>query len=137
MHVDEQKVRAIFARCAYARHHDMTIIGVERGLARVAFTVPEWAVNAEGVCHGGAIFTLADFAQAVANHTIGREVGMQGNINWLASARPGDRLVAEARVLHAGRRTFVVSVEIHNQHGRRVAQATFTTARLPDGDGDG
>lgn len=132
MSYDEQKVREIFARCAYARHHNMAIIGLAPGLARVAFEVPEWAVNAAGLCHGGAVFTLADFAQAVANHTFGREVAMQGNINWLASAYPGDVLTAEARVVHAGRRTFVVAVTIHNQHGRLVAHATFTSARIAD-----
>jgi acyl-CoA thioesterase len=136
MALDQEKVRAIFAQCDYARHHEMAITGLEPGLARVAFTVPAWAANAAGRCHGGAIFTLADFAQAVACHTIGREVAMQGNINWLAAVHPGDMLTAEARVMHAGRRTFVVGVEIHNQRGRRVAQATFTSARLLDEDAD-
>lgn len=132
MTVDIERVLARMGRCPYGAHHGMTIVAVDTGMARIQFKVPSWAENAAGVCHGGAIFALADFAQAVACHTIGREIAMQGNINWIGSARAGDTLTAEARVLHTGRRTFVTSVEVHDQRGRRIAQATFTAARLPD-----
>ncbi|MBI2323134.1 MAG: PaaI family thioesterase [Chloroflexi bacterium] len=117
----------------YAAHHGIHIVSAQRGLAQVRIELPPWARNAAGVCHGGVLFTLADYAAGVANHTIGRELSMQGNINWLGSAAPGDVLTAEARVVHEGRRTFVTSVEVRNQHGRRVAWATFTGARLADG----
>lgn len=116
----------------YVLHHDMRIVGVERGAAQVQVTVPAWARNAVGVCHGGMILTLADYAAGVANHTIAPDLSVQGHINWLASAAPGDVLTAEARVLHAGRRTFVTHVEVRNQSGRRVAWATFTGARVSD-----
>lgn len=132
MAVDLESVLARMGPDPYALHHDICILAVGEGLARVQLTVPSWAENAVGVCHGGAIFSLADFAQAVACHTIDREIAMQGSINWIGSARVGDTLVAEARVLHVGRRTFVTSVEVHDQRGRRVAQATFTAARLPE-----
>lgn len=132
MSTDQQQTISRLGFDAYAHHHGMRVVALEPGLARVQMEVPPWAMNGMDVCHGGAIFSLADHAQAQANFTIGREIGMQGNINWLAPAQVGDVLTAEARVLHAGRRTFVTNVEVRNQHGERVAWATFTLARLPD-----
>ena len=39
----------------------MQILEVAPGMARLAMTVTEHMVNGHGLCHGGFIFTLADF----------------------------------------------------------------------------
>ncbi|MBI3968341.1 MAG: PaaI family thioesterase [Chloroflexi bacterium] len=116
----------------YADRHEIDIVEVAPHMARLQMLVGEWQLNGLGVCHGGAIFTLCDHAQAAACHTVGPEIAMQGNINYMSSGKLGDLLTATARVLHVGRKTFVVSVLVTNQDNRNIANATFTLSRLPE-----
>ena len=106
----------------------LTAIADDRATA--CLTVAPRHMNASGVVQGGAIFALCDLAFAgVANAGGERTVAQGASISYL---RPGSgsKLVAEARMIHRGKRTAVVAVEVVNDAGKLVACANITGCPL-------
>ena len=92
------------------------------GHVRMSMRVTEAMLNAQQICHGGLIFTLADtsFGYACNSHNQ-RAVATSCTIEFLASAQVGDELTAEAdEVGHAGR-TRVYDVRVTNQREELIA----------------
>jgi len=95
-----------------------------------------WAPDrctAGGVLHGGALMTLADSVGAVCaflNLPAGTSTATVASSTALIRAVRGGSAHAVARPLHAGRSFVVVSVELTDDEGRRVAQVTQTQAVL-------
>ncbi len=78
--------------------------------------------NANGGVMGGAIFTLGDFAFAVASNQVHKiTVAQQVSINFLSAAREG-RLFARAQCKKNGKTTCVFNVDIYDEKGRDIAQ---------------
>lgn len=107
---------------------DLQLESVERGKAVMRMPFRSEITNSTGAVHGGAIVSLCDTVFYVALASIyGREqetttVALQ--CNFVAPARPPHDLVAEARVLKAGRR--VVYGEVYVRSGEKiVAHATL------------
>ncbi len=68
------------------------------GRAQVRMPVTDTMVNGHDIMHGGLIFTLADSTFALACNATGRlTVAAACDISYVASARLGDVLVADAR----------------------------------------
>lgn len=103
--------------------------------AEIVEARPGWAVcrmalrpehlNANGVPMGGAVFTLADFAFAVAANAFaeGATVAQQVSITFLAAAK-GSSLTAEAKCLRAGRRASLYEVRVTDDADTYVAHMT-------------
>ena len=75
---------------------------------------------------GGAIFTLADFAGAVAANSwrvTADVVTLSSNISFLSLAK-GTKLIGEAVCLKDGRTTCLYEVKITDELGTHVAHAT-------------
>jgi 1,4-dihydroxy-2-naphthoyl-CoA hydrolase len=95
-----------------------------------------WAPDrctAGGVLHGGALMTLADSVGAVCaflNLPAGTSTSTVASSTALMRAVRSGSAHAVARPLHAGRSFVVVSVELTDDEGRRVAQVTQTQAVL-------
>ena len=82
--------------------------------------------NAMGTVMGGASFTLADFAFAVAsNHEVMGTVSISSNIAFLGVAK-GEKLIAEARAVKDGRTTCYYQVSICDDLGNSIAEVTIT-----------
>ena len=87
--------------------------------------------NVAGSLHGGAIATLVDRAGTVAIVTADRD-GRPGvttdlNVSYFAPAPAGSTVVAEARVLKAGKTLAYVTVDIRRvTDGVLVAQGRMT-----------
>ena len=89
--------------------------------------------TAGGVLHGGALMTLADSIGAVCaflNLPAGTSTSTVASSTALMRAVRGGSAHAVARPLHAGRSFVVVSVELTDDAGQRVAQVTQTQAVL-------
>lgn len=73
---------------------------------------------------GGAIFTLADFAFAVAsNWNKTASVSLSASISFLGGAK-GAKLIAEAVKLKEGRKTCYYEVTVCDELGNQVAHMT-------------
>ncbi|MCB1760352.1 MAG: hydroxyphenylacetyl-CoA thioesterase PaaI [Gammaproteobacteria bacterium] len=106
---------------------------VAPGYCRVSMQVREEMLNAVGMTHGGATFSLADFAFAVASNSHGRTaVALSAQINYPGASRAGDQLVAEAKEASVSGRTGLYNIEVRNQEQRLVAQFTGTVYRRTD-----
>jgi acyl-CoA thioesterase len=91
-------VEAMLASDAATRMLGIEVLAYGEGWARAAMTVREDMVNGHGTCHGGLIFSLADTAFACACNSWGPvTVAAGADIAFVAPARRGDVLVAEAR----------------------------------------
>ncbi len=113
---------AMLERDDAARALGIELLESTPGRARVAMTVEPRMTNANDVCHGGVLFSLADTAFAHACNNRNRiTVAAAANIQFLAPGRIGDRLIATASERYRGRSTGVYDVEIHNQEGRLIA----------------
>ena len=101
------------------------ITEVTEGRAIAKMTVTHEHLNAGGVCQGGALFTLADLALAAVMNSRGKlTFGIQNNIMYLASAREGDVLTAEAIEVVNHHKIPAVEVRITNQDGRLLCHVT-------------
>ncbi len=86
--------------------------------------------NANNTVMGGVIFTLADFAFAVAANQIHKiTVVQQAGINFL-SAPKGERLIAKTTCKKSGRTSTVINVDIKDELGTDVAQYVGTGYKL-------
>jgi acyl-CoA thioesterase len=105
------------------------IVSAAYGYAVCAMSLSDMHLNAQGYPMGGAIFTLADFALAVASN-IGEQptVAVSNTINYFARAK-GSRLTASAQTLRSGRHMAFYQIDIHDETGIFVAQMTATCYR--------
>jgi len=80
----------------FAKHNGLELVNVGKGRATVAMKIMPYHFNAAGTVHGGAIFTLADYAFAVASNSHGRiAMGISTSVNFVKAAVKGT-LYAEA-----------------------------------------
>lgn len=98
----------------------------EPGRAVCALALRPCHMNANRVPMGGVIFTLADFAFAVAanGYSERNTVSQHASITFLTPAK-GQELLAEARCLKEGRTTCLYAVEVRDELGGYVAHATI------------
>ena len=95
---------------------------MREGYARIAMAVRKDVLNGHGIAHGGMIFALADTAFAYAcNSRNVSTVAQQASIVFLAQAREGDRLTAEAVEHSRANRSGVYAVTVRNGKGEDVA----------------
>ncbi len=86
------------------------------GYSKVSMKVEKKHTNALGFTHGGAIFTLADYAFALAcNFGDNIAVAVQVSINYLRPSVEGDMLIAEASRVSDGKTMGLYQVIVKNK----------------------
>ena len=106
---------------AFAQYLGATVEIVKPGHSRVSLTITDKMTNFHGTTHGGIIFSISDIAFAAACNSHGRvAVALNVSICFLKPSYPGDRLVAEAKEDHSGRRTSLYSILIYNEKTREL-----------------
>lgn len=103
----------------------IAIDDAREGHARIRMQLREDMLNGHRIGHGGMIFALADTAFAYAcNSRNENTVAQSATISFLASALPGDVLVAEAREISRSGRSGVYLVSVRTADGRAIAEFT-------------
>ncbi len=125
-------VKKRFENDRFATESGAVIEEIQDGYARCSMALEPRHKNAAGSVMGGAIFTLADFAFAVAaNWNKPLHVSLSSQITYLSAAK-GTKLIAEARRIKDGHSTCYFETEIKDDLGRLVAHVTtngFTVFR--------
>ncbi len=124
------QVRAYFSRDHFAAAAGCVIDDATPGHAVVRMPLrDDLHRNAQGSVMGGAIFTLADFALAVASN-VGQAptVSVSNQIEFLSAAR-GTRLVATCEADRSGRALGFYTTDVYDELGTHVARMTATCFR--------
>lgn len=123
-----EEIRQMFREDRFATEGIGAVItDAKPGSAKCEVALNAIHQNARGAVMGGVIFTLADFAVAVAANAYKETpdtVTLHGGINFLTPAK-GKRLLAEAICVKAGRTTSLYEVMVTDELDTLVAQVTF------------
>jgi len=120
-------------RDLFARHLGIELLELDPGHSRAALTVAAYMVNGVGITHGAIIFALADFAFAAACNSYGRvAVALSMDIHFVASTRPGTRLIADVREGYCGHRTGLYHITVTDQEANPVAELHGMAYRKDD-----
>lgn len=100
-----------------------------KGHGVAEMTIEGIHMNAQGKVMGGAIFTLADFALAIASN-IGQDptVNLQSSIEYLKTTR-GTKLIATADCVKEGRRIAFYDVVVEDDLGELIAKVSIVGYR--------
>ena len=110
---------------AFMTHNFIEVTEQSRDRVVTSLTIRPETRNPYGVAHGSALYAMADNATGIAAHTDGRSyVTQSGNMYFLRNQTEGT-LRAEATVIHRGRATCLVGVEITGDGGKTLASGTF------------
>lgn len=105
----------------FARHCGIELLAVGAGWARTRMKIAPYHLNGARTVHGGAIFTLADFAFAVASNSHGTlAMGINTSVSYVKAATQGT-LYAEAREQAKNPKLAAYSVQITDDAGDIVA----------------
>jgi len=122
-------LRTFFTRDRFAAHNGIELIDAGPGWAKARMTVADKHLNAADVVHGGALFTLADLAFAVASNSHGQlALGINASISYLKAARTGT-LTAEAKEVSRNSKLATYTMEVRDAAGDLVALAQGTVFR--------
>lgn len=106
---------------AFAQQLGIELLEASAGRARVRLTITEKHLNAVHTVHGGVIFTLADFAFAVAANAHGlTAVAINAHISYIKAIAEGT-LIAEARETSLGAKLATYTVNIRNDQEEIIA----------------
>ena len=110
-----------FSADAFARNCGIELIESGNGSARVKMNVNESHRNSHGTVHGGAIFTLADAAFALASNSHGiPAAAINAHISYMKAASTGP-LFAEAEEFSLNPRLATYTVKVTDNMGDKIA----------------
>lgn len=117
-----QEIKDFFSReDLFARHVGIELVDVGSGWAKTSMKIEKWHFNGARTVHGGAIFTLADFAFAAASNSHGTlAMGINTSMSFVKAALSGT-LYAEAKELSRNARLASYSVTVTDDEGDVVA----------------
>jgi acyl-CoA thioesterase len=118
----ERVAEAMFSRDSASKSLGIQVKEVRPGYARLTLLVRPDMLNGHAICHGGIVFTLADTAFAFACNSRNQSTVASGcSIDFLAPAKAGDELSAEASERALLGRTGVYDVTVTNQENQTIA----------------
>lgn len=113
----------------FARHCGIELLEVEPGYAKASMKIEPCHYNAANTVHGGAIFTLADFAFAAASNSHGTlAMSINAGVSFVKAATKGI-LHAVAREKSRSPRVATYLVEVIDDDGEMVALLQGTVYR--------
>ncbi|KPA15406.1 thioesterase, partial [Candidatus Magnetomorum sp. HK-1] len=105
----------------FARHNGIEMIDVSTGYAHVKMDIKPFHLNGVGIVHGGAIFTLADFAFAIAANSHEQvAVAINASISFVKAVKDGT-VYAEAKELSINHKLGVYKVDVFNSEKELLA----------------
>ena len=121
----------IFERDPFAKMLHMRLLEWGPGYAKTAVTLTEEMQNFHFSANGGLVFSLADYAFAVASNSHGQvAVGINTHMAFTAAGKVGEELICTAKEVNKGGRLAVYQMEVHNEAGELKARMEGTVYRM-------
>jgi len=125
-------IKEFFKGDQFAARNNIELLEAGNGNAKAKMTVYPYHLNGLGTVHGGAIFTLADFAFAAACNSHGTvSVALNVSITFMKAATTGT-LWAEAKEVSKNFKVGSYAIEIKDDQGELVAQFQGLAYRKKD-----
>lgn len=124
--VTTERLARLIAGDGLIRLYGIEVEEASPDLARVSAVVKEDFLQVHGLAHGAFIFALLDVAFALNVNAVHDAVAVQWSISQFRSGSLGERITAESRLLHGGRRLMVVELVATGQEGRIIAKGQAT-----------
>ncbi len=133
MSIDQKKWNAMKVHVnssAYYQLLGFEVVDLAEGYARLRMPASEKLLQFQDAVHGGAIYSVADAAVAVALLTTCESeeqvVTIEGKINYLAPVQAGGEISAVGRLVQRGRQIALGDVEVRDNTDRLVAKGLIT-----------
>ena len=130
------RIRDFFDQDKFAKMVGAFIQEVSDGEVVCTLELNDNHLNAAGIVQGGVVFTLADFAFAVASNledwaagTGAVTISQSSNITFFRPAK-GEQLIARTSCLQKGRKISVYRVAVTDNSGANVAEMTGNAYRI-------
>lgn len=124
MTIDE--IKGFFKKDKFAAMLGIAIDKADIGMCESSVNITPNLMNAVGIPHGGLIFTLCDFAGAVAANFGGEEaVTIDNSISYLNVAT-GNKITAVAKEISRTSRLSHLHIDVCDNNGVHVAFAKST-----------
>jgi len=120
------RIQSTFQQDRLIQDFGMKLLEAREGFAKVSVVVEERFLNAHNIAHGVLLFAAADAAFALAVNAAVDAVGIQWSLNVFRAAKPGETVIGEARLLHAGRHSLVCELTVIAGDGRVLAKGQST-----------
>ncbi len=120
------RIQAIFQGDRLIQDFGMKLLGAREGYAKVSVAVEERFLNTHNIGHGVLLFAAADAAFALSVNATRDAVGVQWSLNVFRAAKPGETVIGESRVLHAGRQASICELTVTTGDGRLLAKGQAT-----------
>lgn len=123
------KYQRQFDKDQFAKHSGIKLVAAAPGFAKARMKVLKKHLNSVGVLHGGALFTLADFAFAVASNTHGKiSLAINADISFFKAVSSGI-MTAEAKEISLHNKLATYLIDIVNEKGELIANFKGTVYR--------
>lgn len=116
-----EKIKEFFKKDAFAESCGIELMEVSQGCAKARMNITPSHLNGVGTVQGGAIFTLADFAFAVASNSHGTvAVAINVNISFVKAVNKGT-LFAQAKETSRNPKLATYDVRVTDEGGSLIA----------------
>jgi acyl-CoA thioesterase len=128
-----EKIKTFFIqKDRFAKNSGVEIVSISEGEAITQMVVKPHHLNGADVVHGGAIFTLADVAFALASNSHNRiSLGINTNVSFINAAK-GGTLRAYAKEIGINYKLATYNVKVYDENEKIIADFNGTVYRKND-----
>ena len=118
-----KRTKEFFDKDKFAKYVGLEIVEFDYGYSKIRLKVEKKHLNGVDIAHGGAIFTLADFAFAVASNSYDdiTALSINASISYIKAVKENSILIAQAKEVSKNKRLAVYNIDITNENGELVA----------------
>ena len=130
---DKQAAFEVVKTTPYLQHLGIELVEIEVGKAVMKLPMRDELRQPYGLLHGGATASLIDTATAFAVVSVTTHEEKCTTVDLTVHyLRPvtDETTICTATIVRAGRRLITVSAEVHNEHGKLIATALSTYAKV-------
>jgi len=130
--MNTEEIKKYFLDDKYAELTGIKTVDIKEGYCEAEMEVLPKHLNAAGTIQGGALFTLADFAVAVAANTRGQiALSIQANISFIKGISKG-KIYAIATEVSEAKKLGNYEVKIKDENGEIIASFHSMVYRKKD-----
>ncbi len=126
----DDRIRHAVAADSMIKLFEIEVEEVTESYGRVSAVVKDSFLQLHNLAHGGFMFALMDVAFGLTVNVKVDAVAVQWSISQFRAAGLGDKVTAECRLLHGGRRLMVVELVAFDGEGKVLAKGQATAIPL-------